>query len=62
MGKPTKLSLYESDRRSSLAVQWLGLGAFTAEDLGSIPGRGRSHKPHGAAKKSGGGGREVSAL
>ena len=26
--------------RHSLAVQWLGLGAFTAEGPGSIPGRG----------------------
>ena len=25
---------------NSLAVQWLGLRAFTAEDVGSIPGRG----------------------
>ena len=25
---------------SSLAVQWLGLGAFTAVGLGSIPGPG----------------------
>ena len=25
---------------NSLAVQWLGPGAFTAEDLGSIPGQG----------------------
>ena len=25
---------------SSLVVQWLGLGVFTAMDLGSIPGRG----------------------
>ena len=25
---------------NSLAVQWLGLGVFIAEDLGSIPGRG----------------------
>ena len=25
---------------NSLAVQWLGLSAFTAEDLGSIPGWG----------------------
>ena len=25
---------------SSLAVQWLGLGAFTAVDPGSIPGWG----------------------
>ena len=27
---------------NSLAVQWLGLGTFTMEDLGSIPGSGRS--------------------
>ena len=26
--------------RDSLVVQWLGLGAFTAEDLGLIPGGG----------------------
>ena len=25
---------------NSLAVQWLGLGAFTAQGLGSIPGWG----------------------
>ena len=25
---------------NSLVVQWLGLHAFTAEDLGSIPGQG----------------------
>ena len=25
---------------NSLAVQWLGLGAFTAMGLGSIPGQG----------------------
>ena len=25
---------------NSLAVQWLGLHAFTAENMGSIPGRG----------------------
>ena len=25
---------------NSLAVQWLGLGAFTAEGAGSIPGQG----------------------
>ena len=25
---------------NSLAVQWLGLHAFTAEGMGSIPGRG----------------------
>ena len=25
---------------NSLAVQWLGLGTFTAEGLGSVPGRG----------------------
>ena len=33
----------ELERRSlgnSLAVQWLGLRAFTAEGLGSIPGQG----------------------
>ena len=27
-------------RGSSLGVQWLGLHAFTAEGLGSIPGQG----------------------
>ena len=27
---------------NSLAVQWLGLGTFTVEDPGSIPGSGRS--------------------
>ena len=26
--------------RDFLAVQWLGLCAFTAEDLGSVPSRG----------------------
>ena len=25
---------------NSLAVQWLGLSAFTAEGLGSVPGQG----------------------
>ena len=31
---------------NSLAVQWLGLGAFTAVDLGLIPGQGtKIHKP-----------------
>ena len=39
---------------NSLAVQWLGLQAFTAEDTGSIPGWGtkilRSHKLRGMAK------------
>ena len=32
-------------------VQWLGLGAFTAMDLGLIPGQGtKIHKPRGMAK------------
>ena len=36
---------------NSLAVQWLGLCAFTADSLGSIPVREqRSHKPHNVAK------------
>ena len=35
---------------NSLAVQELGLGAFTAEGVGSIPGWG-SHKPRGTAGK-----------
>ena len=36
---------------NSLAVQWLGLCAFTADSLGSIPVRERrSHKPHNMAK------------
>ena len=30
---------------NSLAVQWLGLGAFTAEGAGSIPGRGTKIPP-----------------
>ena len=38
------LSSDASDKKAihgnSLAVQWLGLHAFTAEGLGSIPGRG----------------------
>ena len=36
----------------ALAVQWLGLGAFTAVARGSVPGRElRSHKPHGTVRK-----------
>ena len=35
---------------NSPVVQWLGLRAFTAEDEGAIPGRG---KLWGAAKKKG---------
>ena len=31
--------------RVSLALQWLGLRAFTAEGMGSIPGRG-TKVPH----------------
>ena len=30
----------EGEMRNSLVVQWLGLCAFTAEGLGSIPGQG----------------------
>ena len=38
---------------SSLAVQWLGLCALTAESPGSIPGQElRSHKLCGTAKKA----------
>ena len=34
---------------TSLAVQWLGLHAFTRKGTGSIPGQGnKSHKLHGA--------------
>ena len=29
-----------SDKGDSLVVQWLGLQAFTAKGMGSIPGRG----------------------
>ena len=36
---------------NSLVVQWLGLLAFTAEGLGSIPGW-RTKIPRGAAKKT----------
>ena len=39
-------------------VQWLGLGAFTAESLGSIPGRGTKIPQatrHGQKEKGGGG-------
>ena len=37
---------------NSLAVQWLGLRAFTAEgQVRSLVGELRSHKPSGAAKK-----------
>ena len=32
--------LSELRYRNSLAVQWLGLGAFSAKGPGSIPGRG----------------------
>ena len=36
---------------NSLEVQWLGLGTFTAEGLGSIPGGElRSQKPCGQKK------------
>jgi len=36
----------KKERKNSLAVQWLGLPAFTAEGPGSIPGWGelRSHR------------------
>lgn len=39
--------------REFLGLQCLGLGAFTAEGLGSIPDRGTKipHKSHSAAKK-----------
>ena len=39
---------------NSLVVQWLGLSAFTAESLGSIPGRGTKIPQavrHGKMKK-----------
>ena len=32
--------LLKRPRGNSLVVQWLGLSAFTAESLGSIPGQG----------------------
>ena len=36
-----------------LVIWWLGFSAFTAVDLGSIPGQGTKiiHKPEGTAKK-----------
>ena len=38
---------------NSLAVQWLGLGAFTAvAQVQSLVGELRSCKPHGVAKKT----------
>ena len=38
---------------NSLAVQWLGLQALTAEGPGLIPGQGQKvHKPHSAAKRN----------
>ena len=37
--------------RTSLAVQWLGLGTFTAMAPGSIPVWGSSLKPRSAAGK-----------
>ena len=37
---------------NSLAVQWLGLGAFTeVARVQCLVGELRSHKPHGVAKK-----------
>ena len=39
---------------NSLAVQWLGLWAFTAKGPGSVPGWWtilRSHKPHSTEKE-----------
>ena len=36
---------------TSLVVQWLRLHAPNAGGMGLIPGRGRSHMPHGTAKK-----------
>ena len=38
--KAAKNKLKKKIRGNSLAVQWLGLGAFTAEGPGSIPGWG----------------------
>ena len=39
-------------RGSSLVVQWLGLGSFTAvARVPSLVGELRSHKMHGTAKK-----------
>ena len=34
------MSLEETKGGNSLEIQWLGLGAFTAMGLGSIPGQG----------------------
>ena len=47
----TKVNLNLSRLGKSLAVQWLGLGAFTARALiRSLVGEVRSHKLHGTAK------------
>ena len=41
-----------NETATSLAVQWLGLGTFTAVDPGLIPGqRMKTHKPRGDQKK-----------
>ena len=48
------LKLLKEDmiQRNSLAVQWLGLQALTAEGPGSVPGRGtRPFKPYIAARR-----------
>ena len=36
----TKIKLIQTCIGNSLAVQWLGLHAFTAKGMGSIPGQG----------------------
>jgi len=40
----------ECSYRTSLVFQWLRLHAPNAGDMGSIPGQGTSHMPHGMAK------------
>ena len=53
---PTEIGTHSIHRRkyppegNSLTVQWLGLHAFTAEGLGSIPHQG-TKIPHGVIKK-----------
>ena len=45
-------ALYQSSSENSLVVQWVGLHASTAGDVGSMPGWGAgSPTPRGMAKK-----------
>ena len=52
MGKGHKSTFSKEDVGNSLAVQWLGLGAFSAgTQVRSLVGELKSHKPHSVAKK-----------